>query len=538
MKKLLVLLMVLLVAAMGFAGGKGEEAPAMEKAAPAAEAAKAPVVFRVASGAEPPTLDPSLSEDTTSHTILLGLFEGLLIHDPKTNDGIPGMAESWTVSADQMVYTFKLRRATWSDGVPITAKTFVDSWLRTLNPDTASPYAWLMGMAVEGADAYNSGEAGPEAVKIRAVNDSTFEVTMVGPLPYVTSMLPHTVFAVLPMHVIEKYGEDWVLPGNMVSNGPFILETWKPQEILTVVRNPKYYDAAMVKLDRIEYYPSDDSNTRLNMYLAGEVDFMDDGIPTDQIDALKTRDDFQIVPALATYFYEFNHTEPPFNNVKLRKALAMAIDKQTLVERVSRGGQLPANVVVPGMANYTSPKGPGYNVEMARQLLAEAGYPGGKGFPKVTILYNTVEAHKKIAEYIQQQWEQNLGISMSIENAEWKTVLARGKEQDFQVLRMGWIGDYIDPNTFLELFQTDAGQNYGKYSNPEFDKLIQEAARMAPGPERMAKLAKAEEIFIVQDQGIIPIYFYTNMDLIDTGKWGGWNATILDWQPPKFIYKK
>jgi oligopeptide transport system substrate-binding protein len=294
----------------------------------------------------------------------------------------------------------------------------------------------------------------------------------------------------------------------------------------------------MVKLDRIEYYPSDDSNTRLNMYLAGEVDFMDDGIPTDQIDALKTRDDFQIVPALATYFYEFNHTEPPFNNVKLRKALAMAIDKQTLVERVSRGGQLPANVVVPGMANYTSPKGPGYNVEMARQLLAEAGYPGGKGFPKVTILYNTVEAHKKIAEYIQQQWEQNLGISMSIENAEWKTVLARGKEQDFQVLRMGWIGDYIDPNTFLELFQTDAGQNYGKYSNAEFDKLIQEAARMAPGPERMAKLAKAEEIFIVQDQGIIPIYFYTNMDLIDTGKWGGWNATILDWQPPKFIYNK
>ncbi len=530
MKKLLILLMVLLAAAMGFAGGGGGEAPA---------ASEEPVVFRVASGAEPPTLDPSLSEDTTSHTILLGLFEGLLIHDPKTNDGIPGMATSWDISADGTVYTFKLRKATWSDGVAITAQTFVDSWLRTLNPETASPYAWLMGMAVEGADAYNSGEAGPEAVKIRAVNDSTFEVTMVGPLPYVTSMLPHTVFAVLPMHVIEKYGENWVLPGNMVSNGPFVLETWKPQEILTVVRNPKYYDAGMVKLDKIEYYPSDDNNTRLNMYLAGEVDFMDDGILTDRIDSLKTRDDFHVVPSLATYFYEFNHTEAPFNDVRLRKALAMAIDKQTLVDRVSKGGQIPADTVVPtSMAGYTSPKGNGYNVEMAKQLLAEAGYPGGKGFPQITILYNTSEGHKKIAEYIQQQWEQNLGISMSIENAEWKTVLARGKEQDFQVLRMGWIGDYIDPNTFLELFQTDAGQNYGKYSNPEFDKLIQEAARMAPGPKRMAKLKQAEEIFIDQDQGIIPIYYYTNMDLIDTSVWGGWNPTILDWQPPKFIYKK
>ncbi len=527
MKKILMsLIIVLLLLSLVFIGCKKKEEPKEE------------VVFYVINGAEPPSLDPSLSEDTTSHNILIALFDGLLIYDPKTNDGIPGVAESFDISKNGTVYTFHLRKSTWSDGVAITAQTVVDSWLRTLNPDTASPYAWLMGMAVEGADAYNSGDAGPEAVKIRAVDEYTFEATMVGPVPYVTSMLPHSVFAILPLHVIEKYGEKWVLPGNMVSNGAYTLEEWKPQEVLTVVKNPKYWDADKVTIDKIVYNPSDDNTTRLNMYLAGEGDWLNGGLPPDQLDAMKIRDDYQNVPMLGTYFYEFNHTEAPFNNVKLRKALAMAIDRQVLVDRVSRGGQTPTDVVVPNMAGYTSPEGNHYNVEAAKKLLAEAGYPGGQGFPKVTILYNTSEGHKKIAEYVQQQWEENLGITMDIENAEWKTVLARGKKQDFQILRMGWIGDYLDPNTFLELFQTDAGQNYGKYSNTEFDALIQEAARMPAGAERTAKLKKAEGIFITQDQGIIPIYHYTNINMIDLNKWGGWYNTPTDWHHPKFIYKK
>ncbi len=525
MKKILLILLALIVAMSVFAGG-GQEA------------VKEEVVFRVINGTEPPSLDPSLSSDTTSHNILIALFEGLLIYDPKTNDGIPGMAESFDISDDGTVYTFHLRKTTWSDGVPITAQTFVDSWLRTADPETASSYAWLMGMAVEGADAFSSGDAGPEAVKIRAVDDYTFEVTMVGPLPYVTSMLPHTVFGVLPMHVIEKYGEKWVLPGNMVSNGAYILEEWKPQEVLTVVRNPKYWDADMVTIDKIVYDPSDDNTTSLNMYLAGEGDWSNAPLPPDQLDALKLRDDYQSVPMLGTYYYTFNHTQPPFNNVKLRKALAMSIDKQVLVDRVSRGGQTPTDVVVPAMAGYTSPEGNHYNVEAAKKLLAEAGYPGGQGLPEITILYNTNEAHKKIAEYAQQQWEENLGISMTIENVEWKTALSRGRKQDFQLLRMGWIGDYLDPNTFLELFQSHSGSNYGKYSNPEFDRLIQEAARMSAGAARTAKMKQAEEIFVKQDQGILPIYHYTNLNMIDLDKWGGWYNTATDWHHPKYIYKK
>ena len=527
MKKLLVFLLTLSVAMGVFADGQGETATTAEE-----------TTFVILNGAEPPSLDPSLSEDTASHNIILAMFDGLLVYDPKTNDGLPGIAESWTVSNEGYTWTFKLRKATWSDGVPITAQTVVDSWLRTLNPETASPYAWLMGMVVEGAEDYAYGDGKPEDVQIRAIDNYTFQMDMVGPLAYVSSMLPHSIFAILPVHAIKEHGEKWILPENIVVNGAYKMTEWIPQDHITVVKNDKYWDADTATIDKIVYIASDDNNTRYNMYLNGEADWVNGGIPLDQVDIAKLRPDYQIIPALATYFYEFNHTVAPWNNVNVRKALASAIDKQKLVDRVTRGGQLPADTVVPAMAGYTPPKGNPFNVDKAKKYLADAGYPDGKGFPDTTILYNTSEGHKKIAEYIQQQWERNLGITVNIENVEWKTALARGGKQDFQILRMGWIGDYQDANTFLELFQTDAGQNYGKYSNAEFDALIQKAARMEPGAARFAVLKQAEDIFITQEQGIIPFYFYTNANMIDTDIWGGWYSTATDWHHPKFIYKK
>ena len=319
------------------------------------------VVFTILNGAEPPTLDPALSEDNVSHNILLGLFEGLLVYDPKTNNGAPGIAESWATSNEGKTYTFKIRKnAKWSDGVPITAKTVVDSWLRTLDPATASPYAWMMGMVVQGANEYNSGNAGPEAVKIQALDDYTFRMDMVGPLPYVESMLPHTIFGIVPIHTIKKAGDKWTLPENMVCNGPFILKEWEPQDHVTVVKNKNYWDAGAVTLDEILYIPSDDNNTRLNMYKNAEADWMFQGIPLDQIDVVKQRPDYQVIPQLATYFYEFDHTKPPFNDVKIRKAFAMGIDKQTLVDKVTRGGQLATNEVTPPLPGYNPPKGNQY----------------------------------------------------------------------------------------------------------------------------------------------------------------------------------
>ena len=513
MKKIALLLLVLGLLAAGSAFGE--------------------VTFRVLNGAEPPSLDPALSEDNASHNILMALFDGLLIYDPKTNDGIPGMAESYTISADGKQYNFKIRKnAAWSDGVPITAKTFVDSWLYTLDPKTASPYAWLMAMVVEGAQAFNEGSAGPEAVKIRALDDYTFQVDMVGPVPYVSSMLPHTIFACLPLHAIEKFGDKWTLPENIVTNGAFLLKEWKPQDHVTVVKNPKYWDAKSVKLDKIIYIPSDDNNTRLNMYLNGEADWLFQGIPLDQIDAMKVRKDYQVIAQAATYFYEFNHTTAPFNNVKLRKALAMSIDKKKLVELVTRGGQIADRRGDPGGSGLRAAQGQRRTTSRRpRSCWPRPATRAARASPQPPSCTTPSEGHKKIAEYVQQQWSQNLGIDVSIENAEWKTVLDRGKNQDFQILRMGWIGDYQDPNTFLELFQTDAGQNYGKYSNPKFDELIQKAARMKAGAERFKALQQAEAIFIAQDQGIIPIYHYTNLDLIDTAKWGGWYTDLLRLAP-------
>ena len=526
MKKLLVFVLSLAVAASVFARGDQDAA-----------ATQLPS-FTVLNGAEPPSLDPSLMTDTSSFRVHMALFEGLVQYDPKTQDPIPAMALSWSASEDMMTYTFKLRNARWSDGTPVTAQQFVDSWLRTLNPDTASAYAWMIGMVVKGANEYNSGDAGPEAVQIRALDARTFQVDLLGPAAYFVGMLAHQTFSVMPIHVIEEYGDSWTQPENMVTNGPFVLEAWRPQEVLTVVKSDSYWDADNVKLGRVIFIPSDNNNTRWNMHLNGESDWMRGGIPTDQIDVAKLRPDYHEFPGLGVYYYAVNQTEPPMDDVNVRKALAMSFDRTVVTDKILRSGQVPAYSVSPPMDPYYPPKGTPYDIEMAKEYLAKAGYPDGKGFPGVILAYNTSESHQRIAEFIQQEWETNLGIKVTLENQEWKTHLARGQNQDFTIMRIGWIGDYKDPNTMLDLFITDGGNNYGKYSNPRFDELIRKSATMPDGPDRLAVLQEAEKIFIEEDQGLIPIYYYSNNDLIDTEIWGGWYSNVLGNHPWKFIYRK
>ncbi len=524
MKKLLVLLLSLLVCLpLLFAYGQKEAAEEVE--------------FIIWNGTEPETLDPQLTSDVPEHRIYYSLGEGLVTSHPEKATAVPGVAESWEISADGTVYTFHLRKTTWSDGVPITAYTFVKSWLGMLDPEFAAPYAWFPAMFIKGAAEYNAGEAGHEAVKIKAVDDYTFRMELVGPLPYVLDALAHYSFAIVPLHAIEKYGKKWTSPENWVGNGPFILEEWKPQEKLTVVPNDKYWDKDTVKLDRIIYLPIDDNTTGYNMYVNAECDWAHT-IPRDQIDAAKLRDDFQCAKWLGTYSYVFQNERKPFDDPKVRKALAISIDRKTLVEKVTRAGEIPALSMVPDMTGYNPTPGNAENVELAKKLLAEAGYPGGAGFPKFTILHNTHEAHKKIAEYIQQQWEENLGIKVDIINQEWKTYLANRRAGNFDVARAGWIGDYQDPNTFLDMFVTGGAMNSGKYSNSMYDELIEKAARMPAGPERMKALREAEDIFITQDQGVMPIYSYVSLNMIDLDKWGGWHVNVMDWHPVKYIYKK
>ena len=494
--------------------------------------------FIILNGAEPQGLDFAKISGVPEHHIYFSLGEGLVSTDPKTAKAVPGVAKSWKISNKGMTYTFKLRKTTWSDGVPITAHTFVESWLRILNPKTAARYAWFPAMFIAGAEAYNSGKAGPESVKIRAIDDYTFEVNLVGPLPYTLDALAHYSFSIAPLHVIKKYPKSWTTPGKFVGNGPFMLEKWEPQKQLTVIPNPRYWDKANVHLKRIVYIPSDDNNTRYNMYINGEADWMTDNVPLDQIADAELRDDYHTGPYLGTYYYNINNKKKPFSDVRVRKALSLSINRSHIVNKITKAGETPTYSMVPPMAGYTPSEGEHENLKKARLLLKQAGFPGGKGFPEFEILYNTSEAHKKIAEYVQQQWAEKLGLKVSLKNQEWKTYLDTTRAHDFTVSRAGWIGDYNDPNTFLDMFVTGAGMNRGLYSNPKYDKLIKTAATMKDGPKRMKTLQKAEYLFITKDQSLIPIYGYVSQSMIDTKKWGGWSANVMDWHPTKNIYLK
>jgi oligopeptide transport system substrate-binding protein len=531
MRKLLVAFLIFAVAFSLFANGQQEGAEA------GGQQAESESNFIIVNGAEPETLDPHLISGVPEHRIYMGIFEGLLTYDPETAEAVPGLAKSWEVSDNGKVYTFNLRETTWSDGTPITAETVKQSWLRMLNPETAAPYAWFPNMFIAGAQKYNAGEAGPDAVKIEAVDDYTFRVELVGPLPYVLGALPHYSFAVVPMHAIEEHGKEWTNPGNFVGNGPFTLETWEPQSKITMVPSDTYWDKEAVSLDRVTFLPIDDNNTGYNMFLNDEADWMTT-VPLDRMDQAKLRDDYHNAPYLGTYYYVINNEREPFDDPRVRKALAMAFDRQQLVEKVTKGGQVPTGAMVPKMTGYPGIDGNTLNVEKAKQLLADAGYPNGDGFPSFEILYNTSEAHKKVAEYIQEQWVENLGIECDLVNQEWKTYLSTRRQGEFDVARAGWIGDYQDPNTFLDMFMTGGAMNGGNYSNEKYDQLVEKAATMEAGEERMNTLQQAEQTFIAQDQGVIPIYHYTSNNMIDTTEWGGWYTNVMDYHPVKDIYKK
>ncbi|AIW88713.1 MULTISPECIES: ABC transporter substrate-binding protein [unclassified Treponema] len=522
--KMICLLTALVGAALILAscgGQSGEKGSAANNAA---------AEFILGNGAEPQSLDPAKIQGVPEHRINMALFEGLVGYDPKTSTAVPGVAESWDISEDGMTYTFHLRNAQWSDGTPITAKTFVDSWLRMLAPETGSQYVFMINMVVKGAEEYNTGKADASAVAIKAVDDKTFEVQLTGPAPYVIDMLAHYAFNPMPMHTIEKFGNDWIKPGNFVGNGPFVLETWVPQEKITVVPNDKYWNKENVHLSRITFLPIEDSNTSYEKYKAGELDW-NTGIPVPRIDEVKQLPDYQVAPQLSTYYYIFNVKRGPLQDARVRKALTLALDRQELVEKVTKAGQVATRSMVPPMAGYTPGQGAGYDPELGKKLLAEAGYPDGKGFPSLTVIYNTLEGHKMIAEYVQESWKRNLGVEVKIQNYEWKTYIDKRNQHDFDITRAGWTGDYQDPNTFLELFLTDGSNNNGQYGNAEYDALIRKAATMKGGAERFQVLHDAETILLEQDQALLPMYSYVSQNIIDTTKWEGWYNNPQDIHP-------
>ena len=515
---------------------------ASEEATPESTSDNGEIVFRIANGAEPESLDPALIQGTPEHNLNLALFEGLVGTDPKTGNAAPGLAKSWESNADKTQWTFHLRQENWSDGTPITANDVVYSWLRELNPETAAPYAWFPDMFIKGATDYNNGiTTDPATVGIRALDDSTFQMDLIGPIPYAINALNHYSFGIVPQHVIEKWGEAWTAPEHFVGNGPFVLSERVPQSYISCTPNPEYWDKDNVQLDKVIFFSNDDNNTNYNMFINGEVDW-DMTIPTDRISQASMRDDYNKNAQLGTYYFDLNTRKAPFDNPLVRKAFSLAIDRQELVDGVTKGGQIPAYGMAPTMDGYDA-LDPIYDnmddsIAAAQNLLAEAGYPDGMGFPDVSILYNTSDNHKAIAEFVQQQLLDNLGINISLVNEEWSTFVTDRNAGQFTMSRDGWSGDYQDPNTFLDMYQTGATMNCAGYSNPAYDEALHNAAKMPASAERFDVLKAADTLISQTDSAVIPIYYYVVENMIDTNKWGGWYKNVMDSHPMKNIYLK
>jgi oligopeptide transport system substrate-binding protein len=499
------------------------------------QVAAAEMVLNAGNGQEPESLDNQRSSGITEANIQNDLFEGLLAQDAKAQP-IPGAAESWTVSDDGKTYAFKLRAdGKWSDGTPVTAGDFVFAWRRLLDPKTASPYAYFIDQVVN-AKEIRLGQKPADTLGVRAVDDHTFEVKLLGPTPYFLSTLTHHSTFPLSKANIEKYGNDFVKPGNMVSNGAYMLAEAVPQSHVKLVKNPNFHDAANVKIDTVNYFVTEDVDAELQRFKTGELDYTYT-LPDQQIPNLKQTmaDEVRIAPYIGTYYYTVNTTHEPWkSHPELRHALSLAIDRDVLVNKITQAGELPAYTFVPpGMSNFAgwTPKEAGETQAQrdaeAKELFAKAGYGPDKPL-QVEIAYNTSENHKKIAVAIGAMWKQKLGVETSLLNLEWgtmQTTLRKKEYKDFG--RTSWIGDFDDPSNFLDLFRSTAGeQNYPNYANPDYDKLMDAAVAETDPAKRAQILAQAEQLFLA-DQPIIPIYFYTSKRMLST-KVKGWQDNVLD----------
>ncbi|RLA48026.1 MAG: peptide ABC transporter substrate-binding protein [Gammaproteobacteria bacterium] len=495
-------------------------------------------------GTEPQELDPHIVTGVPEHHIITALLEGLVLKDPQTLEPIPGVAERWVISDDGLVYTFHLRdNARWSNGDPVTAEDFVWSWWRALQPALGNQYAYMY-YAIKNAEAYAQGKIKDfDQVGAVALDERTLQVTLANPTPYFLQLLDH--YSMFPVHrpTIEKFGEPaergtrWTRAGNFVGNGAFVLKLWSLNKVVIVEKNSGYWDSDNVKLNSIYFYPTENVSTEERMFRAGQL-HVTGSIPADKIAVYKKErpEDLRIAPYLGTYFYRFNTTVPHLSDPRVRRALAMTINRKQIVERVTKGGQLPAYTYTPpDTLGYTARDGFSFDPEAARALLAEAGYPDGDGFPQTEILYNTSEGHRKLAVAIQQMWKKNLNIDVILNNQDWKVYLDNVDNGHYQIARAGWIGDYVDPNTFLDMWVSNGGNNRTGWANSDYDTLVLKQSPTAPSRDARYQAFKEAEATLLAEMPILPIYFYTRNNLVRPSV-KGMPANLLDYTLYKNIY--
>ena len=502
-------------------------------------------IYHHGNGSEPQGIDPHIVTGVPEHHILISLCEGLTIPNPNPDDMngyMAGTAESWSVSEDGKEYIFNINKnARWSNGEPVTANDFVWSWKRILTASLGSQYPDMLYYLV-GAYEYHNGLTDDfSEVGVKAIDQKTLKVNLKNPTPFFLGLLSH--YSTWPVHkeTVLKYGDiddrngEWTRPGNFVCNGPFQLKSWELNNKIVVEKNPYYYDASIVKLNEIHYYPVSNVMTEDRMFRAGQL-HLTSTLPSQKCPIyIEENPNLRIDPYMGTYFYRINTNHEALKDVRVRKALAYSIDRELLVNKVTKCGQIPAYSFTPPGSNGYEPKTQiPFDPELAKSLLEDAGYSDENPFPKLEILFNTNEDHRKIALAIQQMWQVNLGIEIELVNQDWKVYLNREMIGDFQISRAGWIGDYEDPNTFLDLMRPNRGNNKTGWENKEYDELVEKANTINNQSERYEMLYKAEEI-LIDNMPIIPLYTYVRSYQLSPDV-KGFNPHILDHHHPKFIY--
>ncbi|OSI14336.1 ABC transporter substrate-binding protein [Neisseria dumasiana] len=516
-------LLLAVATAFGLAAcGGGNSAENNQNTAPVSTEAAEKQEIVINNGAEPESLDPHKVSGVPESGILRQILVGLTSTD---NDGntVAGMAEKWE-SADNKVWKFTLRDAKWSNGDPVTAEDFAYSFRRVTDPATASPYAsYLADAKVLNAAKIIEGKAKPDSLGVKAVDAKTLEITLEEPVPYFPDMLIHT--SVKPVHkaTVEKFGDKWTSPANIVVNGPYTVKAWDVNSQIVLERNPNYFDDANTTITKATLLPISSPPTDMSRFKAGEVDVTYNDIPTEQFKSLQQEmgGQMKVAPYLCSYYYEFNHTKPPFNDVKVRKALQLTLDRETMVDKVIGRGETAAYQFTPpaaqGMKEFV-PEWKSWDkakrIEEAKKLLAEAGYSESKPL-NFELLYNTNENHKKNAVAAAALWKEALGfVNVNLVNQEWKTYLDTRRNQKHQMARGGWCADYNEASTFLNTFKSDNSSNYGKYQSAEFDNLILKTLSGDVTPEQRGELYSQAEAVMDKDAATIFVFHYVNARLV------------------------
>ncbi|NOT33750.1 MAG: peptide ABC transporter substrate-binding protein [Candidatus Eisenbacteria bacterium] len=494
-------------------------------------------VFTFALGAEPESFDPGLASGQPDGRVARLLFEGLTREDARTLEPRPGQAYRWEITPDGLTYTFHLRPGiAWSNGAPVTAADFRWSWLRVINPATGARYGNLLA-PIKNAEEFNKGKLTDEnQVGIQAPDDSTLVITLRAPTSYFLYLVQYYTCLPTPRAAIEKYGVRWTRPENIVNNGPFLLDHWRQNERFEFVPNPRYWDRKNIRLERIVGWTVEDLNTCANLYKSGVFDWNPSGyLPSQFIPHLRTFKDFRHGPYQGVYYYSINTTRKPYDDVWVRRALTLCVDRESIARDLLKGSRDPwGNMTPSGYPGYQPPPAVPYDPEKARECLAKAGYPGGKGFPKLSILFNTSEDHRRIGEAIQQMWKRELGIEVELSNQEWGSYLQAATNLDYDVARRSWIGDYLDPNTFLACFITGDGNNRSGWSNARYDALIHASGFELDVAKRMATLREAEAI-LLDEAPVIPIYHYSTNEMVKPYVRGIY-ITPLDVHPLTYVW--